>query len=313
MSNEGRLEFSIPSTQQELDDFPFTLNEDEWAFFRKVIGAGDEELKARFEDVRRLAFSHYPYPCIRRYHFINLMMMQNPIYPVVLEEGRKGDAWFLDIGCCMGTDVRKLVLDGYPAANVAGCDLRSTFMDMGKNELFGDAGSCEITFFIADIFDLSPTPVTSIAEKADSLSRGNSLRDALRNSNPVDGDGLSFTQLRGRLTHVYVGAVFHLFDEPTQYSVALRVAALVKNAPGSVIFGRHQGKEEAGDLDDGVIGASTFRYGHSASTWKQMWVKVYEEIAGAEYAREHIHVRADFVDNQRGLTDKWLVWSVSHL
>ena len=31
----------------------------------------------------------------------------------------------------MGTDVRKLVADGYPGANVLGCDLRRAFIDSG--------------------------------------------------------------------------------------------------------------------------------------------------------------------------------------
>lgn len=155
----------------------------------------------------------------------------------------------------MGTDVRKLVLDGYPAANVAGCDLRSTFMDMGKNDLFLDADRCEITFFTADIFDVSPNSSAQVTNGAYPLaSGGKTLRDALRESNSDVGNASPITLLKGNLTHVYAGAFFHLFDEATQYSVALCLAALVKNAPGTVIFGRHQGKEEAGNLDDGVVG-----------------------------------------------------------
>lgn len=41
----------------------------------------------------------HAYPCIRLFHFVNLMMSTNPIYPTVIEAGKSGDTLFLDIGC----------------------------------------------------------------------------------------------------------------------------------------------------------------------------------------------------------------------
>ena len=58
------------------------------------------------------------------------------------------------------------------------------------------------------------------------------------------------TQLRGKLTHIYAGALFHLFDEAVQRALAFRLALLLKRDTGAVIFGRHQGLEEAGMIDD---------------------------------------------------------------
>ena len=55
-------------------------------------------------------------------------------------------------------------------------------------------------------------------------------------------------QLVWRLDHCHVVAVSHLFDERTQYALALRVAVLTKRAPGTIIFGRHEGLEEAGTI-----------------------------------------------------------------
>ncbi len=154
----------------------------------------------------------------------------------------------------MGTDARKLVLDGYPAVNIAACDLRSTFLDIGSNELFRDAGSCEISFFTADIFDIRPSK--SYAEIISLAGRASgSLRDVLQNSYSSKLTDAKLKLLKGHLNHIYAGALFHLFDEPTQYNIALRIASLLKNAPGSIIFGRHEGKVVAGDIDDGVIGS----------------------------------------------------------
>ena len=131
----------------------------------------------------------------------------------------------------MGTDVRKLVADGYPAARVLGCDLRQSFIDFG-HELFRDRDTCGIHFFPSDIFEVPypsngvPVPSVDVAAVSD------------------------LAQLCGAVTHFYTGALFHLFDEQTQYALALRVATLLKRAPGTIVFGRHQGLPEAGMIND---------------------------------------------------------------
>lgn len=202
------------------------------------------------------------------------MMLFNPVYSAVVNAGRKGETWFLDIGCCsecgrlghllclqlnlpVGTDVRKLILDGYRAANVAACDLRSTFIDIGRDKergLFRDADSCEITFFAADILELS----LSRSSGRQSVKRA-TLRETAAAALDA-GATFGLESLKGCLNHVYTGALFHLFDEDTQYAIALRVALLLDlkqrgeegtaSKAGCVVFGRHQGKEEAGVIDD---------------------------------------------------------------
>ena len=130
----------------------------------------------------------------------------------------------------VGSEVRKIVADGYPVSNVLGADLRQEFIDLGY-KLYGP--SQDIHFFTSDIFEV-PFPYT----------RGT----------PLDETPLSrvstLSQLRGRITHFYTGALFHLFDESTQYALALRVAGLLIREPGAVIFGRHQGLHQAGMIDD---------------------------------------------------------------
>ena len=44
---------------------------------------------------------------------------------------------FLDVGCCLGTDMRKLVFDGVPAQNLVGIELRQQYIDLGF-DLFRD-------------------------------------------------------------------------------------------------------------------------------------------------------------------------------
>lgn len=130
----------------------------------------------------------------------------------------------------MGTDVRKLVYDGYPATSVLGCDLRQDYIDLGY-KLYGDKETSQIYFFTSDIFDLPP-----------------SFNNAVVHGN--DAKITTLSQLLDSLTHVYTGALFHLFDESTQYAIALRLAALLKREPGAIIFGRHQGLAQEGMIDD---------------------------------------------------------------
>lgn len=137
----------------------------------------------------------------------------------------------------MGTDVRKLVYDGYPASNIIGCDLRPQYFDFG-HELFGDAGRCPIQFFADNIFDL-PGIATPLDLAPDSEMNVPDLASVT-----------NLSQLRGTLTHIYTGALFHLFDEETQYALAVRLALLLKRSPGAIVFGRHQGLAKAGAIDD---------------------------------------------------------------
>jgi hypothetical protein len=170
----------------------------------------------------------------------------------VLEAGKApdSDTIFLDLGCCsrsqtvlannnishskqiVGTDVRKLVYDGYPSSRVLGCDLRQSFINEGY-ELYGDRETCPIRFFTDDIFELPLRPVTDGEVQITPLSKVTRLE-----------------HLRGRLSHLYTGALFHLFDEPTQAALAHRIGALVRKEKGTTIFGRHQARAEVGFLPD---------------------------------------------------------------
>lgn len=181
-------------------------------------------------------------------------MRQNPAYQSVLEAGKKGDTVFLDLGCCskllswkkiticinkfgiVGTDVRNLVHEGYPGANVVGCDLNQRFIDLG-HKLYRDAVSCPILFLTSDVFDIPvSTPPHPLPTSGVPISKA-----------------LKLSELANRVTHVHMGAIFHLFEEQMQYALALRIGLLLKREPGAVIFGRQQGStKEEGLLEDNI-------------------------------------------------------------
>ncbi|KAJ3007245.1 hypothetical protein NUW54_g3621 [Trametes sanguinea] len=260
-----------------LDPTLLRLTDEETQFLHAVIAPDDEDLRAKILDVQKRAYEKYPYPCIRAFHFVNLMMIANPIYPTVLAAGRRGGTLFLDLGCCMGTDVRKLAYDGYPGAQIFGCDLRQEYIELGY-ELFGDVDTCPIRFFTSNVFDLPKTidPAT------------NNVAD------PDPSTVTSLIQLRGALTHIYTGALFHLFTEEAQYELAVRLVTLLKRVPGAVIFGRHQGRREAGVINDQY---GRDRYGHSEKSWPQLWKRVFAEAEGEEFAKRvvvHAELRDQF-------------------
>jgi hypothetical protein len=133
----------------------------------------------------------------------------------------------------VGTDVRRLAYDGYPREHILGCDLRDVYIKLGYR-LFRDSPETNpIRFFTADIFSVSLSAENSAPSPDTCLQRVENL-----------------DELRRRLDYIYAGALFHLFDEETQLAIALRMGTLLKRAPGAIIFGRHQGKEEAGLIAD---------------------------------------------------------------
>lgn len=188
----------------------------------------------------------------------------------------------------MGTDVRKLVKDGYPAQNVFGSDLRQEFLDVGY-DLYGDKESCGITFFSCDVLSApahpeAPAPSSSLAG------------------------------LRGHISHIYTGSLFHLFDASTQFAIALRVVTLLKRDPGAIIFGRHRGSQRAGDIHDSMRSGKDYScvlYAHDPETWASMWKDAFTQIEGEQFARDRVFVRVKLSDMQDPMAPRILSWSVS--
>lgn len=141
--------------------------------------------------------------------------------------------WWPQLNACntsftVGTDVRKLIVDGYPSSNVYACDLHDGFIKL-RYKLFGDESLCQINFFQAHIFSILPYPANGLTSCTDSPT-------------------ISLKGFLGRVTHLYAGLFFHLFDEPMELQIARIFARLLCRAPGSLIFGTHIGRILAGEF-----------------------------------------------------------------
>lgn len=174
----------------------------------------------------------WPYPCLGQFRFLELNLAgRADLYPWLVARLSGGDR-FLDVGCCLGQDIRKLVHDGVPGENLVGAELNGGFIDLGY-ELFRDRDSLGARFVTADI---------------------------------LDGDG-AWREFEGQMDVVQLGMILHLFSWDEQVKVfehAIRV--LKPDRKGVAIIGQATGNV------DGLPGPSwdksTFR--HNAATFTKL-------------------------------------------
>lgn len=182
----------------------------------------------------------WPYPCIGMFFFLDLGISQLPLYPTVLQR-LKNNEKILDLGCCFGQDVRKLVYDGAPAENVNGGELHGGFIDVGY-KLFRDKHKLKSNFFQADVFDATNEQLQA---------------------------------LNGKMNIIYTGSFFHLWNWSDQVTVACRLVDLMLAEKGSIILGRQAGNIHPGEIPHRINKEGTM-YQHDPSSWKKMWEEVGE-------------------------------------
>ena len=177
---------------------------------------------------------------------------------------------FLDLGCCLGQDLRKLILDASPnlppprdlTGRIYGADILPSFIDAGYS-LFRDEHIMPRSQFIApaDVFDTSPDNALS--------------------------------KLDGTVSVLHVGAVFNLFDLKQQRDVGRRCLKLLeRKGVEMAVSGQRQGGgevqwskralifgEQVGNVTAGHTARQSggLRYRHNEESWKGMWGELVQE------------------------------------
>ncbi|CAO2651828.1 Nn.00g001110.m01.CDS01 [Neocucurbitaria sp. VM-36] len=215
--------------------------------FEKYSKVPPDDVTSHITQVRDQAFKTFPYPCLGHWGFLDLSIGESRAYNEVLSRVKNGDQ-FLDLGCCMGQDIRKIVSDGAPSEHTHASDLKQDFWDFGY-DLFVDKSTLKTTFIQADIMD------------ADS----------------------KLNELNGKINIVYASSFFHLFDWEGQIKVAKRVIELLKAESGSLILGRQGGKPVAGDFSH--VKKDMTSYWHNVESWTKLWEQVGQET-GTEWKVE---------------------------
>ena len=195
----------------------------------------------------------------------------------------------MDLGCCVGQDIRKLIFDGAPVSRIYGAELLPEFVDVGF-ELFRDEHKFPRDHFL--------TPANLVEESPD---------------DPLN-------KLDGKVTVVHISAVFHLFHRDKQEIVARRILRLLNcKAEKCLILGGDVGNINAGNYQR-PNGAS--RYRNNLASWTELW-----EAAAKDASDCNVDVTMDLrgrdisssIDSEEdrqkmiGYREegfRWAVWSV---
>ena len=182
---------------------------------------------------RDQAWSVFKYPCVGNYYFLEFSISQSEQYLQVLGRLRGGET-LLDLGCCFGQDIRKLVHDGAPASHVYGSELEQGFVNLGF-KLFQDRDRLWTNISSGDFF-------------ADDVA------------------GLAGKQF----DIIHAASFFHLFSWDDQVEAISRAICLLKPKPGSMVFGRQTAVSQAKEVEHPANKRSGNMFRHDMESFQRM-------------------------------------------
>lgn len=221
----------LPWYVQELRE----VNEPARELFEKYAGLPAEEVIPHIQSVRDSALAIMPYPCIGAFAFLELSLMRLACYGEVKDRVKAG-AKFLDLGCCFGQDLRKLVMDGASSENVFGSDANASFIALGY-KLFRDHGALQDRFIVADL-----------------LNPGEALK-----------------KLQGDIDIINAQLFFHLFDMDEQVRIIRSVLGLLRPTTNTLLVGSQVGSATAKLQRVPSLGNV---FVHSPESWAMLWEKM---------------------------------------
>ncbi|KAF2452252.1 hypothetical protein BDY21DRAFT_408479 [Lineolata rhizophorae] len=234
--------------KKDLDEVPPAARE----LLEKYSGIPPDKVKSHVMEIRDKAFAITPFPCIGRFHFLDLSIHTLPAYPEILARARAGQT-VLDIGCCFGQDLRKLAFDGAPTTHLHGHDLRPAFWALG-HALFRD-GPGDTTTAAGTAAADNPHPPRFAA----TFSAGDFLDPAAR---PRDRAAAA-----AGVDVALASSFLHLFGWDGQVEAGVGIAGVVRE--GGLVVGRQVGNKAAGEYARLGGGGSTWR--HNEESFRRLW------------------------------------------
>lgn len=241
-----------------------------------------------------------PFPCVGSYLFAELALCKLPIYPIILDRLKSDPSNVcLEVGCGLAQDIRKLIADGAPAAQLRGTDLQAGLLASG-HDLFRDAEKLPLsdggdvqgkTFVAADLLD--------------------------------DSGASPLKAWEGGVDIVHASMFLHCFELPTQVRACKRIVALLRPQPGSLFVGRTGGVSLAagGPREEDVRGplgcmggVKGTNYLHDVESFRGMWEQVERETG----TRWEVEVFEEEIDEGGGKyfsgeEHRWLRFEVVRL
>ncbi|TRX98786.1 hypothetical protein FHL15_000128 [Xylaria flabelliformis] len=227
-------------------------------------GVPRDEQIAHITKLRNEAYAQFPYPCMGTFRFLDLDLARHAAYkdhvlaplcqPAV---PGKPEPLFLDCGCCLGQDLRKLVVDGALPHRLWASDIEPRFIELGF-ELFRDGDKLPRDHF---------------------LCPGNVLIDT------QDPSEDQLIKLNDNVTILSISAVFHLFDLEDHKRIVNRCLKLLRKDTGApvLVIGAQVGAQEGKRVPRRPhIGG--YRYQHNSESWEALW----REVCGQPQWKDHV-------------------------
>lgn len=234
------------------------------------------------------------------YLFAELALCRLPAYPAIINRLKSDpSSVYLEVGCGLAQDVRKLIADRVPAGQLRGTDLQARLMACG-HDLFRDAEKLPLgdssnfqgkTFVAADFLDNS--------------------------------DASPLRMWEGGVDILHASMFLHCFELPTQVQACKHIVALLRPQPGSMLIGRSGGvslaaggpraEEPKGPLGR-IRGVKQTNYLHDAESFRGMWEQVGKETG----TRWEVKVVEEEIDDAGGRyfagdEHRWLRFEVVRL
>ncbi|KAF2727121.1 hypothetical protein EJ04DRAFT_451979 [Polyplosphaeria fusca] len=196
---------------------------------------------SHIKTIRDQALETFPYPCIGHYRFLDLQIVKSKVYDEIVTRVKRGQC-LMDVGCCIGQELRQVVHDGAPSTRLYGIDLYAGFFDVGF-DLFRDRESFQGHFLAADMFEPS----------------------------------YDLARLEGSADIIWTGNVLHLFDWDGQIAAMEFMLKLLNPGPGSLIAGRFMGHSKSGEYRYNFRGGLEIMYRHNEKSFRRLFQTI---IAG---------------------------------
>lgn len=146
----------------------------------------------------------------------------------------------LDVGCCLGQDLRKLAHDGVSPGSLYGLEIQGEFVDLAYAFFDDREGQFrEVTFIQTDLFDRGNKQVAKVA---------------------------------GSFGIIHVGMVLHIWDLEQQITACKRLVELLRDEKGVMVVGQSVGNLVGKEV---YIPSRGHRiYKHDVDTFVAMWEEV---------------------------------------
>lgn len=209
-----------------------------------------DQLETHIYSIRDKAWGIFPWPCVGEFWFLSFGLAKHPLYKNMVLPRLKAGQTLLDVGACLGQDIRKCIFDGAPAANVYASDLFPEYEDLAY-DLWRDQ---------------------------DRLPPGHFFAENILADNALFTSGPLMTRLGpGSVDIITMTMFLHLFNYENQLKTATRILRLLSQKPGSLIIGSQAGSIDFGEqtlkppFHRSETGAKRTVFRHNPESFERLW------------------------------------------